>query len=608
MCGIVGMVGADVKIGEVLDALKKLEYRGYDSAGIAYLSTHNTLNYHKKKGRIDELLDLMRETLKEKTQVAIAHTRWATHGEPNDVNAHPHIDCTNKIAVVHNGIIENYSDLRERLIAKGHVFVSETDTEVIAHLIEDNYRGDLLEAVRRSIVQLNGAYAVGVIHADEPRRIVVARKGSPLVIGKNERVSMLASDVTPLLSYTRDVIFLEDGELAVLEKGRYRIFDPQGNDVVKTTVHIDWKEADAEKGGYKHYMLKEIMEEPEALRKALADRIKEDRVYFEELEKFKKNLREVNRIMVVACGTSYHAGLVFKYFVEWLSDLDVEVDVASEFRYRNLHVNERTLILAISQSGETADTLQGVRLAKRKEGKVIAVCNVVGSTLTRESDAAVYIRSGPEIGVAATKTYTSQLAVLYLLGLYIISERYGWNKEFGKLIYQMRNMPEVIEGTLAYSDQLREMATRYKDYLHFMYIGRGMSVPTAMEGALKLKEISYINATAYQAGELKHGPIALLDEQFPVFAIIPRDRLFYKTKSNVIEAVARNAPVISLATERDEEVGEFSKDVIYVPKVNDLLYPLVMAPYIQLFAYHVSDLKGLDPDKPRNLAKSVTVE
>ncbi|HCZ05650.1 MAG: hypothetical protein PWP37_411 [Thermotogota bacterium] len=608
MCGIVGMVGREYSLKALLEGLKKLEYRGYDSAGVAFVE-NGVLALRKVRGRIDQLIEKMGSELNKKVRAGIAHTRWATHGEPNEINAHPQTDCTGKLAVVHNGIIENYRELREELIARGHVFISETDTEVISHLIEENFDGDLMEAVRKTVRRLDGAYAIAVTHADKTEELVVARKGSPLVLGKGDGLALLASDVTPMLSYTRDVVFLSDGDVAKITGESLEICDLDGNTVERELIHVDWDESDAEKSGYKHFMLKEIMEEPEALRRAITNRITPDgRIMFEELEMLEKLLPSIRKVMVVACGTSYHAGLVFKYFLERISELDVEVDVASEFRYRNLHVDENTLVIAISQSGETADTLQGVRLVKRKGGIVVSVCNVVGSTLTRESDATILMMAGPEIGVAATKTYVSQLVVLYLLAMFIASKRQDWKREFDEILYQLAHTPEVFEGLLSKSEEIRNLADKYRNFDHFMYIGRGFGVPTAMEGALKLKEISYINATAYQAGELKHGPIALLDSKFPVFAIAPRDRLFQKMKSNIMESLARGAPIISLGTEGDEELREISSDVLWVPKVDENLYPLVMAPVIQLFAYHVSDLKGLDPDKPRNLAKSVTVE
>lgn len=608
MCGIIGMVGEKYRLEALIDGLKKLEYRGYDSAGVAYVE-NGSLVLRKVRGRINQLIESMGEELKKNIRVGIAHTRWATHGEPNEINAHPQTDCTGKLAVVHNGIIENYRELREELLSRGHVFVSETDTEVISHLIEESFEGDLLEAVKAAIRSLDGAYAIAVSHAERPEELVVARKGSPLVVGKGQGLGLLASDITPMLSYTRDVIFLSDGEIARIRGSNIEIYDLEGNRVEKKALHVDWDETDAKKSGYKHFMLKEIMEEPEAVRRSLTNRITSNRrVVFEELELVAPAIVSARKIMVVACGTSYHAGLVFKYFLERFSDLDVEVDVASEFRYRDIHVDKNTLVIAISQSGETADTLQGVRLAKRKGGTVIAVCNVVGSTLTRESDATILMMAGPEIGVAATKTYVSQLVVLYLLAMYMTAKKSVWREEFDEILYQLAHIPEVFEGLLSRSEEICKLAKKYQNYHHFMYIGRGLGVPTAMEGALKLKEISYINATAYQAGELKHGPIALLDEKFPVFAIAPRDRLFQKMKSNIMESVARGAPIISLGTEGDRELLEVSHDTLWVPKIDENLYPLVMAPVIQLFAYHVSDLRGLDPDKPRNLAKSVTVE
>ena len=605
MCGIVGIIGEDFKVGDVIDSLKKLEYRGYDSAGIAYVRD-GKLSVFKSVGRIDVLREKMEERLDEGIDVGIAHTRWATHGEPNDTNAHPHRDCSGKIAVVHNGIIENFRELRAFFEGLGHKFSSDTDTEVIAHLIEEEYDGDLLEAVMKAVQKLDGAYAIGVIHSDHPDEIVAARKGSPLVIGVGDSVTILASDVTPIIRYTKRVIFLEDGDVALLKKGKVFVKRTDGREVERKFHEITWDESAAEKGGYKHFMIKEIMEEPQTLVSAMTGRIRNGEVVFPELEEI--NLGKIERINVVACGTSYHAAMFFKYFVEQHSDVDVSVEVASEFRYRKPHVDDRTLTIAISQSGETADTLESVRLAKRLGSRIVAVTNVVGSTITRESDVSIMMNAGPEIGVAATKTYVSQLTILTLLGLKIIKDRGFWSGRHKRILDTLLRMPEIFENVLDMNDQLRGLAEKYKDYEHFMYIGRGYGYVTAMEGALKLKEISYIHAEAYPAGELKHGPIALLDPNFPVFSIIPSDSLYLKNKSNLIECKSRNAKVIALGTAGNEELRELADDFVEVPRVVDELYPIVMSPVIQLFAYHVADLRGHDPDKPRNLAKSVTVE
>ncbi|WP_448377256.1 glutamine--fructose-6-phosphate transaminase (isomerizing) [Fervidobacterium sp.] len=603
MCGIVAIIGHEFKVTELIEGLKKLEYRGYDSAGIAALNG-NQLIVTKSVGRVDALRTVIEETKVIKS--GIAHTRWATHGAPNDTNAHPHTDCTGKIAVVHNGIIENYQELKTELISRGHVFKSETDTEVISHLIEENFKGDLYQAVISTLKILKGAFAIAVIHSDMPNVMIGARKGSPLVVGCNDKYCVLASDVTPIIRYTRDVIFLEDGDVVYIEGNKMRITDFSGNTIVRKHTQITWDESAAEKGGFKHFMLKEIHEVPEAIESALVGRFGQDfEPVMRELDEF--NLESVKRILLVACGTSYHAGLVFKYFAEKYLDVDVLIDVASEFRYRPIRITPDTLTIAISQSGETADTLESIRAVKRAGGKVIAISNVVGSTITRESDVTLYMNAGPEIGVAASKTYVNQLILLYLLGLYMVKKRGMWANEHTEISKQLIDLPRLIKKVIS-NKTIESAADNYKNYHHFMYIGRGINTATALEGALKLKEISYINAVGYPAGELKHGPIALLDPKFPVFAFAPKDSLYEKMRSNIEETRARNARIVTVATEGDEELKKISHDVIYVPSVHEDIYPLIFAPVIQLFAYHIADKRGYDPDKPRNLAKSVTVE
>jgi len=583
--------------------VEKLEYRGYDSAGVAAVDG-NGLYVSKSVGRIDALRGVV-ETEKA-VHNGIAHTRWATHGVPSDRNAHPHTDCTGKIAVVHNGIIENYQELKKGLVERGHKFHSETDTEVISHLIEENFKGDLYQAVLETLKKLRGAFAIVVIHSDIPDVMIGARKGSPLVFGCNEEKCMLASDVTPIIKYTRDVIFLEDGDVVYIQGNKARITDFSGNIVIRNRMHISWDENAAEKGGFKHFMLKEINEVPEAIESALVGRYDEKGFpVLHELDEF--NLERVKRILLVACGTSYHAGLVFKYFAEKYLDIDVLIDVASEFRYRPIRITDDTLTIAISQSGETADTLESIRAVKRAGGKIIAITNVVGSTITRESDVTLFMNAGPEIGVAASKTYINQLILLYTLALYMIKKLGKWNNIHDEISRQILNSSKIIKQIIQ-DPKIEQMADLYKNYNHFMYVGRGINTATAMEGALKLKEISYINAVAYAAGELKHGPIALLDPTFPVFAITPKDSLYEKMRSNIEESKARSARIITVATEGDKEIERISNNVIYVPQVNEDLYPLIIAPVIQLFAYYIADKRGYDPDKPRNLAKSVTVE
>ncbi|MBM7559450.1 glutamine--fructose-6-phosphate transaminase (isomerizing) [Marinitoga litoralis] len=608
MCGIVGVVGKeDIKVKDIVLGLKKLEYRGYDSAGIAF-SKNNHIELVKSVGKIVNLQNELNDKLEEKIKVGIAHTRWATHGGVTDINAHPHTDCTGKIALVHNGIIENFQELREELKEKGHIFKSETDTEVIAHLVEEYYNGDLFDAVLKAIKRLDGAYAIGVIHTGE-NRIVSVRKGSPLVVAYNNEYAFLASDITPIIKYTKDVYFMDDNEIALLQPGKIEFYNINGEKIEKNSVHIDWDEQAAEKGGYDHFMLKEINEQPEALKAAIAGRIKDGKPLLLELEDLTEFIsNKLKKIYIVACGTSYHAGLTFKYFMNRYSKIDVDIEVASEFRYMNPHVDENTLVLAISQSGETIDTLEGIRIAKEKGAKVIAISNVFGSTIPRESHGAIYMNTGPEIGVAATKTFTAQIAILYAVGAKIIELTQGINEEIIDILKGIEEMPEIYKEVLKLNEKTKELAREYVNYQHMMYIGRGFGFPTALEGALKLKEISYIHAAGYQAGELKHGPIALLDEQFPVFAIIPKDSLYEKMKSNLMESKARNANIIALTTKGNKEIEELTNEYIFVPKTHEALYPLVMAPIIQMFAYNVAVLRNLDPDKPRNLAKSVTVE
>ncbi len=604
MCGIVGMVGDDLKVEDVVNALEKLEYRGYDSAGVAYLF-EGSLKVHKSVGKISRLKDELGPVMKDPINVGIAHTRWATHGPPNLINAHPHTDCKGSIALVHNGIVENYKELREYLRGNGHEFVSETDTEVIAHLIEEEYDGDLLNTVVRAVQKLDGAYAIGVIHVNHPEELVVARKGSPLVVGLSKDVSVVASDVTPILRYTKDVIFLEDGDVALIRRGHIRV-ENSGVEVERKLHRIEWDESVAERSGYKHFMIKEIMEEPSTLRNAMMGRMRGDEVFFPELKNL--DFSSYNGLNVVACGTSYHAALFFKYFVEMHTDVVVQVDVASEFRYRKPHVGSDYITLAISQSGETADTLESIRLMKKLGSPIVSITNVLGSTITRESDVSIMMNAGPEIGVAATKTYVSQLVILTLLGLKIIKDRGFWKDRHSRILDTLLKLPEIFENVLQADGKIEDLAKKYSKYNHFMYIGRGYGYPTALEGALKLKEISYIHAEGYPAGELKHGPIALLDENFPVFAISPRDSMYTKMRNNIMECKSRNAKVIVLTDSDEEDLLKSVDDMITVPKMPEDLYPLVMAPVIQLFAYHVSDLKGLNPDRPRNLAKSVTVE
>ena len=606
MCGIFGVVGENHRLGELIDGLKKLEYRGYDSAGIAYVS-EGRVEVAKQSGRVSMLDEMYHDKRQTFMNVGIAHTRWATHGNPNDINAHPHTDCTGKIAVVHNGIIENFSELKAMLTESGHKFISDTDTEIIAHLIEEYYGGDIFEAVKLARKRLRGAYAIGVIHSDEPHRLIAAREGSPLIAGKTETGGIIASDITPILKYTREMYFIEDGDILEIDLSGINFENHNGEKLSREVHRIDWEEAAAEKSGYKFFMEKEMNEEPEIIKKALAGRLKESSVELKELDDWRDVLKTVDKIKIIAAGTSYHSGMVFKYFIQELLPVTVDVEISSEFRYtRQWKYDDTTLFLFISQSGETLDTLESLKVVKKLGGRTLAISNVVGSTITREADKTLFINVGPEIGVASTKAYVGQLLILYLLGAFLCQLK---GCELEKEFYQgLYSMSDLYREALSDSETIKAVAKKYAHFLHFMYIGRSRNYPTAMEGALKLKEISYINATSYAGGELKHGPIALLDSEFPVFVVIPKDDLYEKMKSNVIETRARNARCISLTTRDNTDAMSFSDDVIYMPHCSEYLLPLMCTPYIQLFAYHIADIRGLDVDKPRNLAKSVTVE
>jgi len=608
MCGIVGFVGKNIKTEDFIEGLKKLEYRGYDSAGVAY-NKFNKISVIKKAGKIVSLEEECKEILKEEIKSGIAHTRWATHGSVSESNSHPHCDCKGEISLVHNGIIENYQELKKDLIEKGHIFKSDTDSEVIVHLIEEEYRGDLFNTVLKVVKKFEGAYAIAVIHKDFPDLIVAARKGSPLVISKNDEKSILASDVTPILKYSKEVMFLNDGEIAVLKNENYKIYDLQGKEIIREPYLIEWDEQLAEKEGYSHFMEKEIFEQRQSIKAAISGRIRGGQPVVTELEPIKDFIKEkLEKIYILACGTSYNAGLALKYFINRYSNINISIEVSSEFRYMNPHVDENTLIIAISQSGETLDTLEGLRIAKDKGAYVVAMSNVFGSTIARESNSAIYMNTGPEIGVAATKTYTAQVAILYAIGAQIIKWKNQFNIEISHLLSEIEKISDLYEQIFEKKEKIFELAKKYKDYLHMMYIGRNFGYTAALEGALKLKEISYIHATAYQAGELKHGPIALIDEQFPVFGIIPFDGLKEKMISNIMEVKARKAKVVCIVPEEIENLEEIVDDYITVPEVSEPLLPLIVAPITQLFSYYVAVLKDLDPDKPRNLAKSVTVE
>ena len=607
MCGIIGYVGYKNVTPILLEGLYRLEYRGYDSAGIAVLSDDG-IRIVKTAGKIKDLESLLKN-MEIHGKVGIGHTRWATHGKPTDVNAHPHLDESRRFAIVHNGIIENFQELKGELEAEGVGFSSETDTEVIIQLIAKFYAGNLESAVMQALKKLDGSYAIAVLSTEEPGKIVAARLGSPLVLGVGEGEMFLASDVPAILPYTRRVVYLEDEEVAVVTDSSWWVFDLEGNPRTKQIYFIEWDASMISRGGYKHYMLKEINEQGSVVRSALKGRLTEEGVSLEELEIEDGFIKSLNKIFIVACGTSYHAGLVGKYLFERWARIPTEVDIGSEFRYRDPIIPPNSLTIAISQSGETADTLAALREAKAKGSFVIALANVQGSTITREAHRTMYLRAGPEVGVASTKAFTAQLVSLYLLSLWFSKVRGTLDIDAQEnILRELWQLPYHVEACLALSPQVKELAQKYYHYDNFLYLARGINYPIAMEGALKLKEISYIHAEAYAAGEMKHGPIALIDELMPVLFLAPKDRLYSKIISNIQETRARNAKVISVATEGDEEIKYHSGDVIYVPEVLEEFYPLINVIPLQLFAYYAADILGREIDQPRNLAKSVTVE
>jgi glucosamine--fructose-6-phosphate aminotransferase (isomerizing) len=608
MCGIVGYTGPRTAIDIILDGLKRLEYRGYDSVGVA-LTSDGKIFSEKDKGNIASVEKRIRAT-NMPGNCGIGHTRWATHGKPSRTNAHPHFDCTGNIAVVHNGIIENFHDLKEELLRSGHKFTSETDTEVIPHLIEKHYEADLLKAVISSVKLLQGSYAIAVAAAESPE-IIAARLKSPLVIGIGKGENFIASDVPAILPYTRQVIYLQDTDVAVISPQTVRIYDSSGNSVSRKVATVQWQQEEAEKGGYQHFMLKEIYEQPQALKNTL-DSIIDSRscqIRFPHLEISDDLLRETEHLSLVACGTAYHAAIVGKYSFNELVKVPVIAEPASEFRYSPPHINARTLLVAISQSGETADTLAAVEEAKKCGAKVLAICNVTGSSLARASDGIIYTRAGPEIGVASTKAYTTQLAAVIALALHLSELKGKIPKNAQEVILcDLLGIPDAVEEALKLEPQIMEIAEKFKDTTTFLYIGRHYNFATAFEGALKLKEISYIHAEGYGAGEMKHGPIALVQPTYPTVAIATRGTVREKMLSNIQEIKARGGPVIALANPDDREVKELTDHTIEVPEVKEILSPIVNIIPLQLLAYHIAVAKGYNVDQPRNLAKSVTVE
>jgi glucosamine--fructose-6-phosphate aminotransferase (isomerizing) len=609
MCGIVGYIGSKAAVSILLEGLEKLEYRGYDSAGVA-VTGGGSIEILKKQGK----LGVLRDELNGHTysaNVGIGHTRWATHGRPSDENAHPHTDCTGKIAVVHNGIIENYIALREWLQAQGHVFNSQTDTEVLPHLIEEFFEGDLLDAVLKAASKLVGSFAMAVVSSHEPNKLVAVRQDSPLVVGLGEGEYFLASDIPALLKHTRFTYILNDGEVAVLEPDRVRIMDRQRNKIDKKVFEVKWEAEQAEKGGYDHFMLKEIHEQPKALRDTLSGRIALDnsRVILDELKSTPEEIRGLKKIFITACGTAYHAGFVGKYVIEKLVRLPVEVDIASEFRYRQPIIEPGTLVIIISQSGETADTLAALREAKRRGAHVIAVTNVVGSSVSREADDVIFTWAGPEIAVASTKAYTTQLASMYLVALHLATVRGTIAPgELSEILTEMKQLEGKAQLLVDNSIEIRDFAVEISSSRSLFYIGRGLDYAVAMEGSLKLKEISYIHAEAYAAGELKHGTLALIEDNVPVVALCTQKDLYDKTASNIQEVNARGASVLTLAMEGFNQVEKVSDKTIYIPETHPILAPILAVIPLQLLAYHTAVARGCDVDKPRNLAKSVTVE
>jgi glucosamine--fructose-6-phosphate aminotransferase (isomerizing) len=603
----------------ILDGLRKLEYRGYDSAGIAVVDEGHQLDIRRAEGKLRNLEEAIRLKPLDGTY-GIGHTRWATHGRPTEENAHPHRDCTGRVVVVHNGIIENYLQLKDRLRARDHRFVTETDTEIVAHLIEEYLKDDdsFEQAVRRAVADLRGIFALSIISTDEPDTIVAVRQGPPVVIGLGDGEFFVASDVPPILQHTRDVFFLGDGEIAVLTKDAVRVTNFEGDTVEPAQQRITWDPIMAEKGGFKHFMLKEIYEQPRAVRDTVQGRVSLDtgRVYLDEMNITPAEFKQFDRVMVAACGTSWHAGLAGKYMIEQLARVPVEVDYASEFRYRDPVIDEKTLLIVISQSGETADTIAALREAKERGAKILSICNVQGSMITRESDGTILTHAGPEIGVASTKAFTSQMVALYLFGLHLGQLRGALDSAQAKFHAQeLAELPVKIEHLLSESDEFEELAKEFFRSTDFLYLGRGINFPVALEGALKLKEISYIHAEGYPAGEMKHGPNALIDERLPVVVINTREEgnraselRYEKTHSNIVEVKAREGVVLSILTEGDEMSAAVSDYKIEIPSASDLLSPILSVIPLQLLAYHIAVRRGCDVDQPRNLAKSVTVE
>ena len=610
MCGIVGYVGREEAAPILLDGLSRLEYRGYDSAGVAVYGAAEGMQVEKAKGRLQVLHDLVQGGATLRGTIGVGHTRWATHGAPSDINSHPQVSENGRFAVVHNGIIENYAELREFLQSEGVQFVSDTDTEVAAQLLEYYYRGDLLDAVVRTLHTNRGAYALGILCADCPDRLIAARKDSPLILGFGDGAHYLASDVTALIKYTREVCWLEDGEIAELTADHLWVYDSYLRPVEKERRHVDWEISAAEKGGYEHFMIKEIMEQPEAVRKTISPRIRDGRIVLDDWHLTARELEEMDRLYIIACGSSYHVGVAAKYILEKLLRKPVEVTLASEFRYCDPIVTGRTLALVISQSGETIDTLAAMREARRLGAKVVSIVNVVGSTIARESDSVLYTWAGPEIAVATTKAYSTQLAVIYLIGLYCADLLGTLDRgSYDAILTELQRVPDKLEEILANREDIQYFATLYFNRQSMFFIGRNLDYAVGLEGSLKLKEISYIHSEAYAAGELKHGTISLIEPGTLVVALAGCAPLFEKTVSNAVEVKSRGADVLGLTTrDKAADLGRTADHVIAIPETHPMLLPSLAVVPMQLFAYYTALQRGCDIDKPRNLAKSVTVE
>ena len=614
MCGIIGYIGSKPVVPVLLDGLRRMEYRGYDSAGVALVSPEG-ISLRRSAGKLANLENAIR-TEPVDGVYGVGHTRWATHGRPTEENAHPHRDCTGRIVVVHNGIIENYLELKKELQSQGHDFKTETDTEIVAHLVEREMHGDGLEnAVRRALTYMRGMFAIVLVSVEDPEKIVAVRNGPPIVVGLGEDEFFVASDITAILAHTRDMVFLGDEEMAIITRSGVQFTDYSGREVSKTTQRVMWDPIAAEKGGHKHFMLKEIFEQPTAARDTILGRVSQEqgRIFLPDLNISEETFKSLQKVTIIACGTSWHAGLVGKYLIEALAQVPVEVDYGSEYRYRNPIIASNELAIVITQSGETADTLAALREAKRKGASSIAICNVVGSMATREADGTVYTHAGPEIGVASTKAFTSQLVALQLLALYMAQVRGTLSEaDIRRHIEELLQLPQIIEHAVKASAAIDKVAERFYNRSDFLFLGRGINYPIALEGALKLKEISYIHAEGYPAGEMKHGPIALIDERMPVVAIAPNDHVFEKMIGNVQEAKARGGSVIAITSEGDQRMGAIldpANDVMLaMPTTTPMLTPIVMTIPLQLLAYHIAVKRGCDVDQPRNLAKSVTVE